>query len=117
MTALKTLKDNTQLTILPADKGNATVILNSTDYKLKIASLLGDSAYKKLDKDPTDSIERKTIKLLKKSSLPEDLRKHCNDPAPELHDCMACRKYTKKGSRLEPLSVTLGHLRTNSPSI
>ena len=63
-TALKTLKDNTQLTILPADNGNVTVILNTMDYKLKIASLLGDSVYKKLDKDHTDSIERKTIKLL-----------------------------------------------------
>jgi hypothetical protein len=36
--ALRTLKDNTHLTILPADKGNATVILNSTDYKLTSSS-------------------------------------------------------------------------------
>jgi DNA-binding PucR family transcriptional regulator len=42
--ALRTLKDNTHLTILPAHKGNATVILNTTDYKLKIVSLLEDSA-------------------------------------------------------------------------
>ena len=56
-TALRSLKKNTQLTILPADKGNATVILNSTDYITKISTLLGDSAYKKLDKDPTESIE------------------------------------------------------------
>jgi hypothetical protein len=41
--ALRTLKDNTHLTILLADKGNATVILNTTDYKQKIASLLEDS--------------------------------------------------------------------------
>jgi len=73
--AFRTLKDNTHLTILPADKGDATVILNTMDYKLKIASLLEDSAYKKLNKDPTDSIERKTTQLLKKSSLPEDLCK------------------------------------------
>jgi hypothetical protein len=45
-TALRTVKDNTHLTILPADKGNATVILNTTQYKQKIASLLEDSAYK-----------------------------------------------------------------------
>jgi hypothetical protein len=31
--ALRTLKNNPELTILPADKGNATVILNTTDYK------------------------------------------------------------------------------------
>ena len=73
--ALRTLKNNTHLTILPTDKGNATVILNTTDYKQKIASLLEDYAYKKLTKDPTDSIELKTKQLLKKSSLTEDLCK------------------------------------------
>jgi hypothetical protein len=72
--ALRTLKDYTHLTILPADKGNATAILNTTDYKQKTASLL-DSAYKTLTKDPTDSIERKTTKLLKTFSPPEDLCK------------------------------------------
>jgi hypothetical protein len=42
--ALRTLKNNTDLTILPADKGNATVIFNTTDYKQKITSLLEDSS-------------------------------------------------------------------------
>ena len=57
--ALKTLKDNVNLTILPADKGNATVVLNTSDYKQKISSFLQDPAYRKVTKDPTDSIERK----------------------------------------------------------
>jgi hypothetical protein len=42
--ALKTLKNNTDLTILLADKGNATVILNTTDYKQKITVLPEDSS-------------------------------------------------------------------------
>jgi len=37
--ALRTLKKNTDLTILPADKGNSKVILNTVDYKQKITSL------------------------------------------------------------------------------
>ena len=44
--ALKSLELNTNLTILPADKGNVTVILNTTDYKQKIASHLEDPAYR-----------------------------------------------------------------------
>jgi len=56
--ALKTLKDNTNLTILPADKGNAMMVLNTSDYKQKISSLLEDPVYRKLAKDPTDAIER-----------------------------------------------------------
>ena len=64
-TALKNLKDNTNLNILPADKGNATVILNATDYKQKISTMIREPAYKKLKKDPTAAIERKTTRLLK----------------------------------------------------
>jgi hypothetical protein len=40
--ALQNLKQDNKLTILPADKGNATVTLNTSDYKQKIASLLED---------------------------------------------------------------------------
>jgi hypothetical protein len=96
--ALRTLKDNTHLTILPADKGNATVILNTTDYKQKIVSLLEDSAYKKLKKDPTETIERKTSQLLKNLHSQMTSASNCNQPAPEHNDYMACRRYTKKGS-------------------
>jgi hypothetical protein len=74
-TALKSLKDNTNLTILPADKGNATVVLNTTDYKHKISSLIEEPAYRKLTKDSTEAIERKTILLLKKGSLTENTRR------------------------------------------
>jgi len=55
--ALRTLKKNTKLTILPADKGNATVVLNTVDYKQKITSLLQDPSYRRLARDPTDSTE------------------------------------------------------------
>jgi hypothetical protein len=47
------------------------VVLDTTDYNLKIAALLEDHAYKKLKKDPTESVERKTVLLLKKSSFSE----------------------------------------------
>jgi hypothetical protein len=63
------------LTVLPADKDNAMVILNTVDYIQKINALLDDSTYKKLAKDPTDSVERKTALLLKKSKLAEDICK------------------------------------------
>ena len=52
--ALRTLKNNTDLTILLADKCSATVILNTVDYKQKITSLLEASSYRRLAWDPTD---------------------------------------------------------------
>jgi hypothetical protein len=39
------------LTVLPADKGIATVMLGTLDNNQKIATLLEDKAYAKLKKD------------------------------------------------------------------
>ena len=64
--ALHSLKKNTNLTILPADKSSATVILNTVDYKQMIVSPLKDPSYKSLARDPTKSTEHKTTLLLKK---------------------------------------------------
>jgi len=50
--ALRSHKNNTDLTILPADKGNATLILNTTDYQQKIASLLSTSIIQKINQGP-----------------------------------------------------------------
>lgn len=55
---------NTDLTILPADKGNVTVVLNTADYNCKIEALLQDPAYRSLAKDPTETVEHKTSLLL-----------------------------------------------------
>ncbi len=52
--------------MLPADKGRATVILNTTEYKTKCQDLLNDIiTYKQLKKDPTNSYRTKLINLLK----------------------------------------------------
>ena len=52
--------------ILSADKGRATVILNTADYKTKCQDLLNDKrTYKQLKKDPTNSYRTKLINLLK----------------------------------------------------
>ena len=55
--ALKTLKDDKDIMILPADKGNATVLLNATDYTNKVELILDDGTYRQLKKDPTRKIE------------------------------------------------------------
>jgi hypothetical protein len=106
-TVLRTIKDNTPLTILPADKRNATVIFNTTDYKQK-SSLLEDSAYKKLKKFPTDSIERKTTLLLKKSSLPDDLRKQLQQAGSRAPRLYGLPKIHKEGVPLRPIVSNIG---------
>jgi hypothetical protein len=73
--ALQTLRNDDSFTILPADRGNATVILSSMDYKSKIRSLLDDHMYKKLLCNPTSKIEKQTASLIKGSDLPEEIKK------------------------------------------
>ncbi len=65
--ALKNLKTDKNIIILPADKGGATAILNSSDYKQKMLSLLEDSStYKPLPKDPTKKQMSCIDKVLKR---------------------------------------------------
>jgi hypothetical protein len=55
--ALRSLKVNEALTVLPTDKSNAAVVLGTKEYNRRIATILEDKAYKKLKNDPTDSLE------------------------------------------------------------
>ncbi|XP_015126351.1 uncharacterized protein LOC107047936 [Diachasma alloeum] len=71
---LRSLKENNDIIILPADKINATVVMDRDDYSGKLSTMLGDSrVYTKLRKDLARTIEGKTTELLKKASLSPDL--------------------------------------------
>lgn len=60
---LKNNKDN--ILILKADKGNTTVIMNKSDYLETSNNMLNDEfTYKKLNKDPTITIQNKNNKLI-----------------------------------------------------
>ncbi|GJQ79313.1 hypothetical protein Trydic_g16180 [Trypoxylus dichotomus] len=75
--ALKQLKQDESLTIIRADKGNATVIINTEKYKQKIKMLLEPPTYVTRQRDPTSSVIRETSRLVKvssyyKSGIPTD---------------------------------------------
>jgi hypothetical protein len=69
---LSVLRKNSDLTILLADNGNVTVVLNTVDYDDKIGALLQDPAYRKSVKTP-QTFERKTSLLFKKSTLAKEV--------------------------------------------
>jgi hypothetical protein len=71
-------------------------------------SLLEDSAYRKLNRDPTDSIERKTIQILKKSSLPDDLRKQLQPAGSRAPRLYGLPKIHKTGVPLRPIVSNIG---------
>ena len=70
-------KEDKNITILPADKGNATVVMDAALYKKKIQDLLDDPIYKTVKKDPTPAIEKRVLQkiqeLEKKDLIPRNL--------------------------------------------
>ncbi|KAM7299383.1 uncharacterized protein ISCGN_019949 [Ixodes scapularis] len=62
--ALRKLKEDNSIVILPADKGNVTVVMDRTDYEEKVHALLNTKAYIMLPKDPTSKIQGTLNKAL-----------------------------------------------------
>ena len=66
-TALKSLKARkAELKFLPADKGNALVVLTQDQYLDKVNDHLSSGSYTELTTDPTQSITNKLYRILKK---------------------------------------------------
>lgn len=63
---IKGLTNRKEITILKADKGNATVIMNTADYHNKIKNLIDDGPYSNLTEDPTDKILKKLKSICKR---------------------------------------------------
>ena len=77
--ALFDLKKDKTITILPADKGRATVVLNTKDYESKMNDLLSDSnTYQKLTKDPTKAYKQELINMIRRwqrlNPIPDPLK-------------------------------------------
>ena len=85
--ALRHLAKDTSVTILPADKGRAVVVMNTNDYTDKINNLLNDDkTYHKITdkrRNPTSSTEKSLNKLLlqiKDQPTPHDSSKKQLEP-------------------------------------
>ncbi|XP_046397683.1 uncharacterized protein LOC124164403 [Ischnura elegans] len=101
--ALRSLRKNTAVTILPADKGNATVLMKTLDYQEKMKELLTNNSYKRIPRDPTDSISRKTIKLIKEAGIPLETARHLRAEAPVPPRIYGLPKIHKEGVPLRPI--------------
>ena len=61
--AKQTVKKDNSIIILPADKGRAAVIINTTEYRVKMTDMVGDT---KLSKDATHKYKNRMINILRK---------------------------------------------------
>ena len=87
--ALKRLKTDENIVILPADKGRVTVVMDKTDYNDKMDSLVNDKqTYEALQRDPTPALQRKlnnkllTLKKTDKIDFGRYNRLRCSVPQP-----------------------------------
>ena len=62
-TALKELKEKKDIVIVPADKGNSTVVMNLADYDKKACDVIGKMPFERVSKDPTRKVEDGINKL------------------------------------------------------
>ena len=70
---IKSPRCDENIIILPANKGNATVVMEKVEYSNKLADLIGSCGYCKVKKYPTLKTERKLSQILGKN---EDLIPH-----------------------------------------
>ncbi|XP_055527274.1 uncharacterized protein LOC129719884 [Wyeomyia smithii] len=109
----KFLKENPDLLIIKADKGNKTVVLSSKEYEEKMEEMLrDDKPYEKIPYDPTARVSRKIKTILdnwreKKYIDAGTHRKlnvtNCNPPR-----IYGLPKIPKPGRPLRPVVSTIG---------
>ena len=90
--AIKTLKNNKDIVILPADKGQATVIMSQDMYRDKMMELLNSNEYQLLKWNPTFRIEvtmRSALKQVEElEMIPMNMKKDLspyNSLTPQLY--------------------------------
>ena len=59
--ALKSLKEDDTIMVLPADKGRASVVLDTETYRQKMKTLIDSVSYRLLNQDLTNRLSRKTF--------------------------------------------------------
>ncbi|XP_072048791.1 uncharacterized protein [Amphiura filiformis] len=120
--ALFDLKKDENITILPADKGRATVVLNTSDYEDKMESLLNDqTTYQKLAKDPTPAYKRELIGIIREwqhsDPIPQDIKHKIYPTTEEVPKVYGTPKIHKPEAPLRPIVSSIGSLSYNAAKV
>ncbi|XP_072025382.1 uncharacterized protein [Amphiura filiformis] len=120
--ALFDLKKDADITILPADKGRATVVLNTNDYEKKMEALLNDTnTYQKLDKDPTATYKRELVGIIRKwqnkDPIPLDIKHKIYPTTEEVPKIYGTPKIHKPDAPLRSIVSSMGSLTYNAAKV
>ncbi|XP_063386884.1 uncharacterized protein LOC134672866 [Cydia fagiglandana] len=86
--ALSLLRKNEDILVLPADKGNATVVVDTAVYEEKVTQLVGDpNTYKKVSYNPTARVTSRLNRLLGAISAKDQSRtlRQLNPTTPKIY--------------------------------
>ena len=112
---LHQLKGDRDILILPTDKGKATVVMNSLDYKQKLQNVLGDTiVYDVLKKDPTTTYKNSLVKIFREWKREGPISANvCHKIYPTSEDVPEFNgmpKIHKKDSPLRPIVSGIGSI-------
>lgn len=110
--AVRDLKKDDTIMILPADKGNAMVVMDWSDYKGKLQAMLSNGTYQKLRKDPTPNIEREIGRTLRmteeKGELTKEKRLFVTPRSSAPSQLYGLPKVHKEGTPMRPIVSAIG---------
>jgi hypothetical protein len=109
---VKSLKEDENIVISKADKGNTTVVMDKIEYESKVNAMLSVGPYDKVRKDPTAKVEKEIkglLKVLLEGKLIEkgthNWLNPCNTRSPKLY---GLPKIHKVDIPLRPIVCTIG---------
>uniref|UniRef100_A0A3P9MND8 Uncharacterized protein n=1 Tax=Oryzias latipes TaxID=8090 RepID=A0A3P9MND8_ORYLA len=118
MAAIHNLKNNREITILPADKGRTTVIMDTEQYEKQMNEMLQDrNTYEVLKRDPTEAKKRKLKTILKQLQEEKKIDKqtynHLIPTANIIPRIYGTPKIHKPGAPLRPIIDSMGSVTYN----
>ena len=110
--ALKNLRQDDSIVILPADKGNVTVVMNKDDYKEKMHEVLQEGEYRKVSADPTARVEKSVNDELTRLFQSGEINKIVYDQLRTTHSVIpqlyGLPKIHKENTPLRPIVSCIG---------
>ena len=108
--ALKSRQDDNSIIILPADKGNTTMVIDRVEYSNKLADLISSGGYCKVKKYPTLKTERKLSQTLGKNKdlIPQTKYRQLIQHYSQLPHIYGLPKIHKDGIPLRPIVSNRG---------
>ncbi|XP_072041389.1 uncharacterized protein [Amphiura filiformis] len=106
--AIQDLKKEDSILILPADKGKATVLMDTSEYEEKIQEMLSDErTYEQLPSDPTQRYKRDLVAILSRLKKEDKIKKYQYDllfpTAENIPRIYGTPKIHKPGNKVRPI--------------